>query len=213
MKVIDLSHGIYRDMPLYPGTVKPNLIWLSSLEKDGFRELAFQVTSHTGTHLDCPAHMLEEGETLEGVAIERFIGRGLVVDCSVAGPTIDLQFLLKIDIKQGQPDFILLYTGWSKHWGKDSYYSGYPTLTKRAAAYLTELSLKGLGVDAISVDESQDMRYPIHQTLLQKNILIIENLTNLDLLLGREFLFCCFPLKIEGSDGCPVRAAAQVFSS
>ncbi len=38
MKVIDLTHTIKEDMPVYPGTETPKLIPASSYEKDGFKE-------------------------------------------------------------------------------------------------------------------------------------------------------------------------------
>ena len=50
----------------------------------------------------------------------------------------------------------------------------------------------------------------VEEQILEKEILIIENLTNLDKLLNREFEFNCIPLKIENADGSPVRAFARL---
>jgi kynurenine formamidase len=45
-----------------------------------------------------------------------------------------------------------------------------------------------------------------------RNIPVYEALNNLDSLLGLEaFVFVGFPLKVVGSDGSPVRAAALVY--
>jgi len=71
------------------------------------------------------------------------------------------------------------------------------------------LSLKGVGVDAISVDPVGSSTFVIHKIFLQKNILIIENLTNLERL-PQTCLFTCLPLKIKDADGSPVRAAGIV---
>ena len=49
-----------------------------------------------------------------------------------------------------------------------------------------------------------------HRMFMQKNILIIENLTNIDKLPKKIFEFTCLPLKIEDSDGSPVRAIAKI---
>jgi arylformamidase len=49
---------------------------------------------------------------------------------------------------------------------------------------------------------------PNHYIFLGKEILLIENLTNLDKLPDGEFIFQCLPLKVENADGSPIRAIA-----
>lgn len=58
MKVIDLTHTISETMPVYPGTEQPRLTPANSYEKDGFKETLLSMYSHTGTHVDPPAHLL-----------------------------------------------------------------------------------------------------------------------------------------------------------
>ena len=65
MKVIDLTHTIREDMPVYPGTETPELSPASSYEKDGFKETLLHMYSHTGTHMDPPAHLYEGRTTLD----------------------------------------------------------------------------------------------------------------------------------------------------
>ena len=65
MKVIDLTHTIREDMPVYPGTETPGLSPASSYEKDGFKETLLHMYSHTGTHMDPPAHLYEGRTTLD----------------------------------------------------------------------------------------------------------------------------------------------------
>ena len=50
MKVIDLTHTIRENMPVYPGTEPPKLSPTSSYESDGFKETLLQMYTHTGTH-------------------------------------------------------------------------------------------------------------------------------------------------------------------
>jgi kynurenine formamidase len=70
--------------------------------------------------------------------------------------------------------------------------------------------LKGTGVDAPSFDPVDSVKLSVHKALLSKGIVLIENLTNLDALPDKGFIFCCFPLKIKGGDGSPVRAVGIV---
>lgn len=49
MKVIDLTHTISEDMPVYPGTEKPKLTTANTYVKDGFKETLLQMYSHVQT--------------------------------------------------------------------------------------------------------------------------------------------------------------------
>ena len=85
MKVIDLTHTIKEDMPVYPGTEKPKLEVASTYERDMFKETLFVMYSHTGTHIDPPAHIIEGKPALDSFGVEQFVGRGLVIDCRHLG--------------------------------------------------------------------------------------------------------------------------------
>jgi len=73
--------------------------------------------------------------------------------------------------------------------------------------FLIEKKIKMLGMDTPSPD-----RYPflIHKFLFKNNTYILENLTNLNLLLGEEnFEVIAFPLKIN-ADSSITRAVARL---
>lgn len=82
MKVIDLTHTISENMPVYPGTERPKLEVKSTYDKDGFKETLLTMFSHTGTHMDSPAHLFLERTNLDSFSPEQFVGKGLVIDCS-----------------------------------------------------------------------------------------------------------------------------------
>ena len=58
MKVYDLTHTIQNDMPVYPGTEQPKLTTACTIQEVGYRETLLHMYSHTGTHMDAPAHMI-----------------------------------------------------------------------------------------------------------------------------------------------------------
>ena len=74
---------------------------------------------------------------------------------------------------------------------------------------LSEFSLKGIGIDAISIDSIKSTAFAVHKILLAKNILIIENLTNLDSIGTEFFILSVLPLKSQEADGSPVRAVGM----
>lgn len=206
MKVYDLTHTIKNDMPVYPGTEQPRLTTACTIEEAGYRETLLHMFSHTGTHMDAPAHMLPEGTTLDSYDAEKFTGTALVVDCR-GQAAITLPLLKGYDLTG--VDFVLFCTGWDRKWGSDDYYEGFPCLTAEAAAYLAALPLKGMGEDSISLDPCDSVDFPNHITLMRADFVNTENLKGLDALLGRRFTFVTLPLKFENSDGCSCRAIAM----
>ncbi len=81
MNVIELTHTIQGDMPVYPGTEQPVLTTACTIRDAGYRETILHMYSHTGTHMDAPAHMIELGRTLDAFPAETFVGPGFVLDC------------------------------------------------------------------------------------------------------------------------------------
>lgn len=209
MQVIDLSQELAPGMPVYPGSPPLQFRQEATLERDGYRETMVTLCSHHGTHLDAPAHLIAGGRTIDRLAPASCIGEALLLDCSEAGKTtIEVQELRRYEKVVGNYDFVLLHTGWSRFWGDRRYFSGYPVLSEAAAHWLVAAGLRGVGVDAVSVDPLVAPGLPIHRLLLGGGLVIVENLTNLAALPLRSFLFSCLPLPMKDGDGSPVRAVA-----
>lgn len=207
MKITDLTHTIHSDMPVFPGTEQPIFEKANTLEKDGFQEAKITMYSHTGTHIDAPAHMLREGPYLDALNIEHFIGKAAILDFSCKNNgLIELGELVPYEDRIKNAEFIIIKTGWSKYWGEESYYEGYPSLSEESAKWLAKYSLKGIGIDAISIDDMKSTTFAVHKILLEKNIIIVENLTNLDSIASEHFVLSIMPLKSKNADGSPVRA-------
>jgi kynurenine formamidase len=205
--VLDLTHTIAEGMPVYPGTEPPTLRQANTVEKDGFAEKLVSMYSHTGTHIDAPAHMLASGPTLDRMGVDHFVGKAVVID--VAGQAmIEKAFLEAQACLLEGCDFALFHTGWSEYWGQNSYFSDFPVLSLEAARWLSCRGLKGVGFDAISVDPVGSTDFANHFVFFQSGMISVENLTNLGPLVAKTFLFACLPLKLEEADGSPVRAVA-----
>lgn len=208
MKYHDLTQIIKEDMPVYPGTKPPTLIPVTTLDHDGFAETMMTLYSHTGTHLDAPAHMAVDGLTLDQMPVDHFIGSAICIDVRNVGQYIMLEHIIPHQEEIAEADFVLLCTGWSAHWDSDRYYHGYPVLEEAAANWLAANNLKGVGVDAISVDPSDGNEFANHGVLFGACLLIIENLKNLENIIGKRTMLMCLPINYEAADGAPVRAVA-----
>jgi kynurenine formamidase len=213
MRIVDLSHPITSEMPLWPGTPAPEFSDLHTISRDGFGERWLQLSSHTGTHLDAPAHIVEGAASIDRLPVDAFIGKGVVLDFRDApNGAITLEALLKFRMQIEQTEFLLFHTGWSRFWGRDEYNRGYPALSAEAAEWLAGAGLKGVGIDAPSFDAGDSEALPVHRCLLGAGLILIENLTALDQLASSFFLLSVLPLNIAGAEACPTRAVGILSS-
>lgn len=211
MKVIDLTHTIQEDMPVYPGTETPRLAPANSYEKDGFKETKLTMFTHTGTHMDPPAHLFPDRTTLDQFPADQFIGMALVIDCRELkeGDAITMAHLRQYGEKVDLADFLLFNLGWDKFWGTDAYFGDYPCIDEEVLDHIIAGRYKGIGFDVIGLDPIADENLTRHKKLFrEKDIVNIENLKNLHLCGDDLFHFSCFPLKIDNCDGSPIRAVA-----
>lgn len=211
MNFIDLTHVVQPGMTVFPGTEAPVFEVGSSIEADGFEEKKITMFSHTGTHMDAPAHIIPGAMTLDQFDVEQFGGKACVVDVSdIETAKIEVGTLEARAEAIGICDFVILRSDWDRLWESEEYFEGFPVLSPEAAQWLVEAGIKGLGIDMISVDEVDSTEFAVHNILLGADLVIIENLTNLELLPDSVFSFYCFPLRIDQADGSPVRAVAGV---
>lgn len=210
LRIVDLSHELSNGMPVFPGDMAPEITTRSVHDKDGFQELELKLTTHTGTHIDCPLHLFKDMMPLSSFDTGYFYGKATVIDCSSVMDKISPDIIQPYHQELFNMDYVLFFTGHDRWWGSEAYFKNYPVLTREAAGYLTQFRIRGVGFDTISPDRVDSTDLPVHRILLQNNMLIIENLTALGGVHGMDFFFSCFPLKIRGAEGSPVRAVAYL---
>ena len=185
--IVDLSLPLGEDTPVYPGDPEVKVKPWAFIERYGYYMNALKLGEHSGTHVDAPAHFIPGGKTVDEMPLEKFIGEAFVVDVRDGEGTVKLDEL---------PD--------SGYYGKIVLFlTGGRGLSPEVALFLVAEGVKAVGTDAMSIGDET-----VHTILLSEEVPVFENLTNLDILLGRTFTFVAFPLKIEGGSGSPVRAVA-----
>lgn len=199
---IDLSVPINENTPVYPGDPKTKVKKVGILEKDGYEDHHVCLGTHAGTHIDAPRHMVAKGKSLDQININQFTGKGVYI--KVNNKRFDLGEIKKVIIKEG--DIVLFHTGMNDVYYQSEYYDNYPAITEEIANYLVEKKVKIVGVDMCSVDHEP---FPVHRVLLKNDILIIENLTNLSALKGKQFIIYAFPIKLQ-IDAAPTRVVAKI---
>lgn len=206
-RVLDLSHPITEDMPVYPGCIPPTIQVSARVEVEGYAERRLTIYTHTGTHIDAPAHMLAGASTLDRMDVDRFVGPAVALDVS-GMEHIGRRFLEAQAARLEGCDFVLFHSGWDRHWGTAAYFDGFPVLDEGGVGWLACCGLKGVGFDAISADPVGATDFRNHFALFRAGMISLENLTGLAPLVGRRFTLACLPLRLAGADGSPVRAVA-----
>ncbi|MDP4001406.1 MAG: cyclase family protein [bacterium] len=205
MKLIDLTHTFTDHMPIYPGDPKPTLVQITELFKDGFVDHELKIGMHVGTHMDAPLHMIEGGKKLSDYEVDKFFGPGVLID---ARDKSEISEELLVDLEINPGSIVLVLTGFSQKFGvSEEYFENYPTFTEGFATKLLELGVSMVGTDTPSPDKEP---FALHKILLQKEILIIENLTNLESLLKvSDFQVIALPVKLD-TEAAPARVVAQI---
>lgn len=212
--VIDLTQPINEGMPVFPGDPEVKITPYLYLEQGGCRVSSWAMGSHTGTHMDAPSHFIDQGLSLDRYDVSRFQGRGVVVNATslTAGETIGRQHLADALALANPGEFIVINTGWSRYWGQPIY-DQHPHLSLEGAGMLVDHYISLVAIDCPDIEKATEEDYAVHQLLLLKDCLIVENLTNLEWIHEPVGLFTFLPLPVKGADGSPIRALYQPLTS
>lgn len=208
IKVIDLSLNIYHGAPTFAYDPKCAVIVHNTIESIGYNITQLSISTHQGTHLDAPFHFLNDGKKVNQIPLDSCIGKAIKVDISYKKPkeAITVKDFEPYKNKITKGSKVICQTGWDNIYPKDQYFKDFPFLSKELADWFAEREISLLGIDTPAPNPI-DWKY-VHETLLRKNIVIVEGLANLNSIKKEEFLFIALPLKLVGRDGSPIRAVA-----
>ena len=204
---LDISLAVGPGTPVYPGDPPVRLETLASLADDPYHLSRLSCGSHTGTHVDAPAHFVRGGATLAEIPLARWSGLAWVVE--VTGPgAIEVEDLLTAWPSQAHVERVLLKTPNSARWGTPEAGQVWQALSPEAAEWLVGVGVRLVGIDALSIEQDDAGCYPVHHTLLGAGCLIVEGL-DLGGVAPGPYELVCLPLKLEAPDGAPARAALR----
>ena len=210
-KIIDLSHPMYHEMPVWPDSTPVAIA--TEKHKEGWNVSIVCLSLHTATHLDAPSHNYPGAHTLDQISLDALVGDAAVVHVLGKPPKgkIGVEDIQKAENDIAETGRIILDTGWYKYYGrpgKPDFYTEFPELTQEAARWLVDKGIKFYATDAPTPSLSENVE--VHQILFEKNIPVLENMTNLDQLTTSRVRLIALPINFKGIEGCPVRAVAIV---
>ena len=206
MPLLDLSHPLTHGQRVFPGDPTFSVAAHFTLEMPQRCVVSrLELGSHQGTHLDALSHFLAEGKTIDQMPLDWFYGPARVLRIpKSAGDEISAEDFLPHEAWLTEGAKIIYETGWHREFGREAFFTEFPSLTQDAARYLASKKLRLLGMDTPT--PSRDY-YEVHHLLLGAEIVVVESLAHLDTV-PDEFVLAAFPLPFAGLDGSPIRAVA-----
>lgn len=204
MKIYDITQTIsatmtvYKDKPEKRPDIKVNRLHVQG----GVMESTITLDVHTGTHLDAPLHMLENGQTIDTMPLEPLITPCKVIDLTHVEDGITEEDLKMHPIESG--DVLLFKT---RNSFENFFNPNFIYLTEQGAQWLASLGVKGVGTDALGIERSQP-GHPTHRTLFGAGIYVLEGLALADIEPG-SYELIALPLKLKGLEASPVRAVLR----
>ena len=226
-KLVDLSWPISTGIPKWPGDPAVEIEVSATIERDGFYLRRLAMGEHSGTHLTVPSSFYADGVGPENYTADQLVVAATVLDASVACQqntdyALSLKDLLTWETKNGrvpERSLTLLYTGWAARWHQPTEYLGgdaqgrlhFPGFSLESARFLVEeRGAVGLGTDTAGVEPGADDNFSVSKFVLSQPRIVLENLTNLELLPATGSLLVIGLLRLIGGSGAPASITAFV---
>jgi kynurenine formamidase len=229
VELIDLSQEIYEGQPVYH-THQDTVMWTDTshedvahmLEKElgeepdfTFETRGLLLCDHGPTHVDAPAHYQRGAAGPSELPLEKFYTPGTAIEVTHRGAG---EHITEEDLREAcsdagttvnEGDTVLIRTGhYEETYPSREYSENYPGLNEAATRWLVDQGVVNFGVDTPSPDTPDDPTYPCHSVCKEEALPHMENLRNIDTVIGEEFTFAGFPLAIRDATGSPIRPVA-----
>jgi arylformamidase len=204
-KFFDITLTLKENITVYPGDPALNIEYLAKIDKDNYDLTRLDLCSHTGTHIDAPAHFIKGGSLIDEISLDVLIGKTIVLDFAGAD-YIDSGHLKSFNLDKYKR--ILFKTSNSEILEKNIFLNDYTFITPDAAEYLVKKEIRLIGFDYYTIDK-YNSNNPSHTILLKNNVIIVETI-NLSGINAGEYELIALPLKIK-SEGSPARVILRQF--
>ena len=217
-RVVDLSVPIYEGMPvddlgpkfwvrLSHAASRP--LYQHTQSREG---RVFLTTDHVGTHLDGPLRFDPMGASVEQLPLDRVIRPARVLDVRGIGrgQAIGPRELERAGADLEPGDAAVLWTGHDLHLTSPDYFWHRPRLGIDGAEWLVHHQAGLVAADFPGLGPPGDDRYEVKRALHRGGCLTVEQLTGLAPLAAVRWHLAACPLRIRGTAGSLIRAAALV---
>ena len=205
MKIYDVTVPISETVPIYAGDPTVSLAAAKSIAKGdtaNVSQISFGV--HTGTHVDAPNHFIDGAKRVHEIDPEKLVGPCRVVQVPNDVIAIEPEHVGDID----GVCRVLFKTQNSSFWNEPElgFRKDFTYITPSTARMLVDNGVVLVGIDYLSIEKSGSPGHPVHITLLEKEVVILEGVDLREVPAG-DYGMICMPLKYigAGGDGSPAR--------
>jgi arylformamidase len=193
---LDITRAVQPAQLAYPGDPPVTVDTLPG-EQATVRRLC--MTTHSGTHVDAPSHLVPGGATVDDIGWEYLLLRAQVL--RIISPHV--ASVKEVAQKLSTDAEALLLRTRNESLPRNAFDPEHVYMEPRLAKLLVQRGMKLVGIDYLSVDPPGSLE--AHHELLGGGTLVLEDI---DLKGVREGLYrlLWLPLKIAGGDGAPCRA-------
>jgi arylformamidase len=205
MSTYDISLPISESLVVWPGDPPISITQPAHLARgDAVTISRLDMGTHTGTHVDAPAHFVANGLAVDGLDLDMLVGPAWVAHA----PDADLltaDVLADLGIPPAT-ERVLFRTRNSDRWarGEGQFFKDYVGVTPDGAQWLIGRGVRLVGIDYLSVAAFRDT-VAVHQILLRIGVILVEGL-NLSGIAPGIYRLVCLPLRLAGVEGAPARA-------
>ncbi|MCA1688620.1 MAG: cyclase family protein [Actinobacteria bacterium] len=206
MEIIDITATVSPKSVMWPGNGTPTREFVSHTDRGDPNTVSrWELSAHTGTHVDARMHFIPGGWTIDSLELSRCVGPCRVVDLTHIEGHVGRADLEAAEVAGTAR---LLFKTRNSELGlmaQEEFSEDYAAISLEAAEYLVEIGAETVGVDYLSVEPFEDKEFNTHHALLGADVVVLEGLVLSGVEPGEYFL-ACLPLKLAGSDGSPARA-------
>jgi arylformamidase len=206
-KVHDVSLVLRPDLVTWPGEPGPRFDPLRRIaDGDSANVSLVTFANHSGTHVDPPVHFIDGASTVDELPLDALVGPCRILEFREAGH-VSGAWLEAAAVPPGT-ERILFKTRNSERWQDPTapFTRDFAAIDASAARWCVDHGMKLIGVDYLSIEPQgpQKQGYPVHNTLLRANVVIVEGL-DLRAVGQGDYELVCAPIKFHRGDGAPAR--------
>jgi len=200
----DISQALRPALPIWPGDTRFSAERVWDHDATPVAVSRFAMSTHGGTHADAPLHYVRDGEAIEALDLDAYIGPARVVDARDAGGRVTADWLHP-HLAAAPPRLLLRTFDRFPH---DAWEPDFATIAPDAIELLAACGVRLIGTDAPSIDPQDSKTLDAHKAVLAAEMRILEGLVLDDVPAG-EYELIALPLKLAGLDAAPVRAVLR----
>lgn len=220
-KVVDLSHPISPEIPLWPGDPAVQFNEVANIPNDGYYLRSFTIGEHSGTHMNSGNSFFAGGASIDQYGPDELVRKAVVIDIR-SKASVNADYALTVsDVKDWErrngrvprDSMVLVWTGWQDKWSNPQAFINqdaagdlhFPGIAGETSQWLLdEREIAGVGIDTHGADPGLDTNYSTNTNVLSAKGIVLECLDNLDDLKPTGNTIVMGRLALQNGSGSPL---------